>query len=160
MEVTLTFDDRPYRLGGLIPVTVDLQARREVSVRGGWVDLLCHEEWTASYVMDAPTSSRPMIVGGGGLPATVMPTPTAPRRVSEEKKQTYVHSRVVFLEGLQLPEGSNVTYNARLQIEPDPPDHIAVSTVTWRLAMSIDLPRTLDVHLNCPIVLDLERERS
>ena len=160
MEVRLTFDDRPYRLGGLIPVTVDLRARRDVSIRAGWVDLMCREEWTANYVMDAPTSSRPMIVGGGGLPATVMPTPTAPRRVSEEMKQTYVHSRVVFLEGLHLLEGSNVTYNARLQIEPDPPDHVAVSTVTWRLALSIDLPRALDVHQSCPVELDLERERS
>ena len=156
MDVSLTVEDRPFKLGGLIPVTVDLLARREVTIRGGWVDLVCHEEWTASFVIEAPTSSRPTIVGGGGLPATVMPTPTAPRRVSEERKQTYVHSRLVFLEALQLPEGANVTYNTRLEVVPDPPDHIVVSTVTWKLALAIDLPRALDIHKSYPIQVDLD----
>ena len=149
-------EERPFRLGGLIPVTVDLRARRDVALRAGWVDLVCHEEWMANFVIDAPTSFRPMIVGGGGLPATVMPTPTAPRRVSEEMKQTYVHSRLVFLDGLQLPEGSNVTYNPRLEIAPDPPDHVAVSTVTWKLALVIDLPHALDVHRARPVEVDLD----
>ena len=156
LEVSLTFDDRPYRLGGLMPVTVDLSARRDVTIRAGWVDLVCHEEWTANFVIDAPTSSRPMIVGGGGLPATVMPTPTAPRRVSEERKQSYVHSRLVFLEPLRLPEGSNVTYNPRLQIVTDPPDHIAVSTVTWKLALVIDVACALDIHRSCPVQVELD----
>ena len=156
LEVGFTVEDLSYKLGGLIPVTVDLLARRDVSIRAGWVDLLCHERWTSNFVVNAPTSSRPVIVGGGGLPATVLPTPMAPRRVTEELKQTYVHSRLVFLEGLHLPSGATTTYNARLEVVQEQPDHVAVSTVTWKLALSIDLPHALDVHRNRPLDVQLD----
>lgn len=156
LQVGFSVEDRPFKLGGLIPVTVELLARRDVSIRAGWVDLICHEQWMANYVINAPTSSRPMIVGGGGVPATVLPTPTAPRRVSEELKQTYVHSRLVFLDGLRLPAGATATYNARLEVIQEQPDHVAVSTVTWKLALTVDLPRTLDIHISCPVEVELD----
>ena len=156
LEAVLTVEDRPFKLGGLMPVTVDLSARRDVSIRAGWVDLICHERWTANYVINAPTSSRPVVVGGGGLPASILPIPSVPKRVMEQLKQTYVHSRLVFLEALHLPAGATTTYNARLEIVHEQPDHIAVSTVTWRLDLHLDLTRALDIRKSCPVEVDLD----
>ena len=156
LEVGFMVEERPFKLGGSIPITVDLLARRDVGVRVAWVDLVCSERWTGNFVVMAPTSSRPVIVGGGGAPVTVMPTPVAPQRVTEEFKQSYVHSRAVFLQDFRLSAGAASTYGVRLEIVPEPPDHVAVSVVTWKLALFIDVAHTLDVRKNHPVEVALD----
>ena len=135
---------------------MDLHAKSNVVVREAWLDLICRERWTGNFVVMTPTSLRPTVIGGGGLPASVLPIPKVPKRTFEDFKQSYIHSRAIFLQNLRLPAGSTGTYNARLEIVPEPPGHVAVSTVTWKLALAIDVAQALDVHKHYPVTVILD----
>lgn len=54
LDVSLFFEDRPYKLGETIEATVQLNASREVKVRKGRVDLVYDVSWTATDTDSQP----------------------------------------------------------------------------------------------------------
>ena len=137
LDLKLFFEDRPYKLGETIDITTELDARSDVEVREGRVDLVCEARWTEIYTV---------MVSGGRQPSGVYHIlPKAPKQVSKKHVETYVHSSVIFLQDTRLDSTTRGSYRARLEIEPESPPHAAEATVKWMLVASIDVARGRDI---------------
>ena len=149
LDVRFLFDDRPYRLGETLDIVVELSARGEIEVREARLDLVCEENYIESYNVMVPDikTGRAMggLYGGSSIAAGYTPTPMIPKLVNKEHRETYVHSSVVFLTDSMLSSGATDQYDIRLGIEPEPPSHVSIATVKWRLEVVVDVARARDV---------------
>ena len=68
LDVNLVFEDRPYKLGETINLTMELTPRGDVEVREGRVDLMCEERWQEVSTVMVPVS------WGGHLNQRHLPT--------------------------------------------------------------------------------------
>ena len=144
LGLKLAFADRSYKLGEAIHATVELTPRSDVEIREARVDLVCEEQYLESYTVNVPSgqpsdAGSPFNIGGTYVP------PRIPKQVTKDVRQTYVHSSVVFLAGTTLPQGSPITYEARLDIETEPPAHAGVARLRWRLECVADVAMARDV---------------
>ena len=143
LGVKVSFEDRVYKLGETIDLTVELGPKRDMEIREGRVDLVCEERWTEVSTVMVPVSrpSRSVATRGGSL----VPTPRIPKQVHQDHRETFVHSSVVFLEDTRLAPGKTGSYNARLEIEPEPPPHAREGKVRWRLVTTTDVAGARDI---------------
>ena len=147
LELRLDVEDRTYKLGDTINLTVDLVPRGEVDVREGRVDLVCEERFVhvaaPSAAGYASWSGAPVQVGSANVQS------------SKERVEKHVHSSVVFLKETRLRPGTPGTYTPRLRIQPVPPMHLEDAkalvrdansswTFKWRLVASVDVARGPD----------------
>ncbi len=139
LDVKLFFEDRPYKLGETIDLTTELDARGDVEVREGRVDLVCEARWTEIYTI--------MVSGGRSvrLGGTINTPPKIPKQVTKEHKETYIHSSVVFLQDTRLDSRTRGSYRARLEIEPESLPHAAEATVKWTLVAAVDVAGARDI---------------
>ena len=137
LDLKLFFEDRPYKLGETIDITTELDARGDVEVREGRVDLVCEARWTEIYTVMVSAGRQPRGV------AYILPM--VPKQVSKKHVETYVHSSVVFLQETRLDSTTRGSYRARLEIEPESPPHAAEATVKWMLVAAIDVVRARDI---------------
>ena len=123
LELDFEFEDRPYKLGEAIRLTLDMKPKRDVHVREARVDLVCQERYseTSTLSMEMPVSQS----GGGAAPGTRILIGTTPvtKEVRKELKETHVHSSVVFLKDTTVSSLAPGPFNVELEIEPDPPPH-------------------------------------
>ena len=142
LGVKLDFGDRSYKLGETIDITVELNPRGDVEVREGRVDLVCEVRWReiSTVKVVASRGAIPQPASGRSAPPAVWVT----KQVTKERKETYVHSTVVFLTNTHLHSGAPGRYNARLDIQPEPPAHAAEGTVKWQLLTTIDVAGARD----------------
>ena len=95
LEVELFFEDRPYTLGNAIDVKVAVNAKRDVTVRHGRVDLVYEVRWVAPDTVHHPMGrlSRP---GPGGhiMSSYALRFPT---KKMVEHKHSYVLGSTSFL---------------------------------------------------------------
>ena len=145
LGVKVSFEDRGYGLGEAINLTVELSPRRDMEVREGRVDLVCEESWTVRSTVMVPVSRR----GGGHLAQAH--APRVPKQVHKEYRETFVHSRVVFLKDTQLASGRTGSYNAKLEIKPEPPPHAREGKVGWRLVTTVDVSGARDITARRPV---------
>ena len=141
LGVKITFEDRPYRLGETVNISVELEPRREQEVREGRIDLVCEERWTEVHTVRVQVN-RPRIGSATGVPE---PTITVPKRVTESHRETFVHSSVVFLKDGRLQPGRASRHNATLLILPNPPPHADQAAVSWRLVTTVDVAGARDI---------------
>ena len=141
LGVKITFEDRPYKLGETVNVSVELEPRREQEVREGRIDLVCEEHWTDVHTVRVPVN-RPRV---GTTIGALEPTITVPKRVTESHRETYVHSSVVFLKDGRLQPGRASRHNATLLILPNPPPHADQAAVSWRLVTTVDVAGARDI---------------
>ena len=139
LGVKITFEDRPYRLGETVSISVELEPRRDQEVREGRIDLVCEERWTEVHTVRVQVN-RPRVGSASGAPE---PTITVPKRVTESHRETHVHSAIVFLKDGRLQAGRASRHNATLLILPDPPRNEAA--VSWRLVATVDLAGARDI---------------
>ena len=143
LGVKLNFEDRPYKLGETINLTIQLDPRGDTEVREGRVDLVCEERWREVFtVMVRPRGSWG---GRSTAGATGILLPRVPRQVTQTHREAYVHSSVVFLAEAQLQSGTTGRYNARLEIQPEPPPHAEQGAVSWRLVATVDVAHARDI---------------
>ena len=116
MEVSFDFDDREYRLGDTIRLSVQLVPSGDVDVREARVDVLCEERFVESYTVSSP--------GLYANPGVAAPRVDIPNQVTKEQKESYVHSTEVFLSGAKLKSGAAARYDVSLRIQPSPPIHL------------------------------------
>ncbi len=147
LGVKISFEDRVYKLGETIDLTVELSPKRDMEVRGGRVDLVCEEHWTVRSTVMVPVSRR----GGGHLAPGAVHAPRIPKQVHKEYRETFVHSSVVFLEDARLASGRTSRYNARLEIQPEPPPHAREGKVRWRLVTTTDVAGARDIKARRPV---------
>jgi hypothetical protein len=146
LDVTLTFEDRSYKLGETINCEVELVAKTDVDVREARIDLVCQVQWMETYTVMVPAvrSSRSgAMVGPTG--STYMP-PNVPKQMFKEHKESYVHSSVMFLQDTQLQSAGRNIYQAKLEIQPVTPDNAEKGTVSWRVVAAIDIARARDIN--------------
>ena len=143
LDVNLVFEDRPYKLGETINLTVELSARGDVEVREGRVDLVCQVSWTeVSTAMVAVSSGA--VFGPLGAVSAVS-TPRIPRQLHKEYNESYVHSCAIFLEDTRLEPDTNCSYEFGIDIQEEPPTRANEATVRWNLVTVVDVARARDV---------------
>ena len=145
LSMKLAFDRRPYELGETIDVSLELSPKADIDVRQGLVELKCDMHYTeATTAMVRPR-------GGGGRGGFVIASPAVPKQVTAEHEETHIQSRVVFLQGRQLPAGTTSAYKARLGIPKELPANVAGSStrgrarLKWSVVASVDVARAPDV---------------
>ena len=162
LDLELIFEDRPYKLGRTINLTVELNPRGDVQVREGRVDLVCEERYTQSYTaMVRASRMRPGGFQRGTLSSVVEHEMTAkvPKQVTKEHRETYVPSSVVFLTDERLKSGKTTKYKARLEIPPELPRHPAKGIVGWKVKWNmmvvVDVARARDITKKRPVKVTL-----
>ena len=115
LDIKLEFDDRSYKLGDTIDVNVALEPHGDVDVREGRLDLVCEERYTETYSVMVPVKWTTTRHAG---------QVSVPKQGVKERKESYVHSSVVFLEDTRLRSGRTARHRAALRIEPVPPTHL------------------------------------
>ncbi len=141
LGVKITFEDRPYRLGETVNISVEVESSRDQEVMAGRLDLVCEERWTAVHTVRVPVN-RPRV---GTAIAAPQPMITVPKQVTESHRETYVHSSVVFLRDGRLQSGRVSRHNATLLILPKPPPHADKAALSWRLVTTVDLAGARDI---------------
>ena len=122
IDVSVSFDDRTYKLGEAIDLTIEMSPNRECQVREGRAGLMLEERWTERSTL---SYEKPIFGQGsvrGGAPRQIG-TETVTKDVSKDHKETSVHSSVVFLENVQVQPGSPARHAVRLQIQREAPPH-------------------------------------
>ena len=146
LKVQLEFEDRQYELGETINLLVELNARSDVDVREGRIDLVCEERYLENYTVMVPAArpSRNMqaisVTSVSKMPARV------PKQVTKEYRETFVHSSVEFITDTRLTSGTKDTYRLELEIDSEPPPHAKQATLNWRLVAWIDVARARDIR--------------
>ena len=138
VKIGLDFQDRAYRLGETINLTLDLVPGRDVEVREGRVDLVCEVRYTESFTVDVP------LLGSQGSGYAVS---TVSKQENRKHKDTYVHSTVAFLSDARLQSGRAQTYSSSLVISPEPPPNTGPqqeAKVKWTLVASADVVQGRD----------------
>ncbi len=136
--VKVSFEDRVYKLGETINLTVELSPRRDIEVREGRVDLIRKEVWREVFTVMMP-------VKRGYAPVMSGQPPSVSQQKTKTSREAYVHSSFVFLEVTQLASGTTVIYNANLEIKPEPPPHGGEGKVSWRLVTTADIAGARDI---------------
>ena len=138
-KIGLDFDDRAYRLGETINLTITLDPGRDVEVKEGRVDLVCEVRYTESFTVDIPLAGSQ----GSGYAVSSVPS-----KQHKKHKDTHVHSSVAFLNDTRLQSGRAHTYNSRLEIGPEPPPNTGPeykdAKVKWTLVASADVVQGRD----------------
>ncbi len=157
LEVNLAFEDRLYKLGETIDLYLDLTARSDVVAREGRVDLVCEVRWAERYTVMAkvvtPLRTGSGVMSGGGTTQVI--TQTVPRQVYKEHKETYVHSSVVFLQDVRLDPATTGRYDARLEIQPEPPPHADEANLRWSIVVTIDVAGARDIKTRRRVKVNL-----
>ena len=141
LGVKIIFENRPYKLGETVNISVELEPRREQEVREGRIDLVCEERWTDVHTVRVQVN-RPRV---GTAIGALEPTITVPKRVTESHRETYVHSSVVFLKDGRLHAGRVSRHSATLLILPNPPPHADKAALSWRLVTTVDVAGARDI---------------
>ena len=137
LDVRLVLKDRPYRLGEAISLTVEVQAKREVEVREGRMDLVCEEVYPEVYALKVPAYRRRVL--GSSIIDTPLPAPMISEQVTEARVMRYVHSSGVFLTNERLRSGVSKRYSMTLEIQPERPPHADIARLTWELVATLDV---------------------
>ncbi len=142
--VKVSFEDREYKLGETINLTVELSPRRDIEVRKGRVDLIREEVWREVFTVMKP-------VKRGYAPVMSGHAPSVSQQRTKTSREALVQSSVVFVEDTQLASGTTQSYSARLEIEPEPPPHAGEGKVRWRLVTTTDVAGARDITARRPV---------
>ena len=144
LDVAISFEERAYRLGELIDLTIELMPHRDCHVREGRIDLMVEERWKEQYTL---SMEKPVIVQpprGIGPPVQVG-TETVTKDVNKDHKETSVHSSARFLENARLESGTPYQHSVRFEIQPEPPGHATDAKIKWWLQTVIDIASARDI---------------
>ena len=141
IAATLEFDDRAYKLGEVIDVTLELVPWGDAEVREARVDLVCEARYVETHTIMMRTREQVIMTARYRIS---MP-PKIAKRVVEEHTETTVHSSVVLLKNVGLPAGVPRRCSARLKIPSERPDRARRGELTWTLVTAIDVVLAMDV---------------
>ncbi len=150
LEVTIVFEHRRYKLGGMIDIDLELHARRDVVVREGRVDLICQENYKQTF--DVPVTKPGSGAGPGSPPVSV----TATKPTTQNRSESYPHDSMTFVSDERLESGTSNKHEVRLEISHDLPQHMSDPTASggeasWLLVATLDVARARDIAERCPI---------
>lgn len=149
LDVDIEFDDRRYKLGDVIDVTLRITPRRKAFVRKGWVELVCDEHWT-----DVRTVTEP-IRGGRSIS-----TARVSKRITVENKRSFIRSSAVFVDNASLSPGAAFEYHVQMDVGEIPPPHAEQIEPTWRLNTTIDVANARDAKKQAPLTVMVVSRRA
>ena len=155
LGIKLTFEDRFYKLGESIELEIELRPRIELEVIEGRVDLVCEERYIDVYIKHYPPTRNIMTRGGFSEPISMS---GYSKRVTEQQRNTYVHSRIVFLKDARLKPGKSTVFKAKLDILSDPPPHAMMGDVKWKLVTLVRVDNSRDTSKRRTIRLVLPQK--
>ena len=153
LELSFDFENRWYELGDTVNIQVNLNPNGDVDVREARVDLICEEIHTRNQRGISMGSGGASSIAGGSFSRSNDYVP-ATTSVSQ-RKESYVHSTVVFLKDQTLLPSNLIAHNTTLQIQPQPPSHFEDAkalvrnseeswTFKWTLVASVNIARGRD----------------
>ena len=83
------------------------------------------------------------------------------KQVTHSRDESYSHSGAAFLIDTRLRSGATGRHRVRLEIAPEPPQHMSDSTtrdgevLPWELVAAFDVAQARDVTLRYPISVAL-----
>ena len=148
LELSLDFEDRDYELGDTVDVQVDLVPNGDVHVREARIDLVCEQRYTRNERGVVIGMGR-SIAGGNMFTSTDYVPSTS---MVNERAESYVHSKVVFLSDTALGGGRPTTHRTNLKIQPNLPERLedalelerdanSAWSFKWRLLAYVDIVR-------------------
>jgi hypothetical protein len=141
-RLRLAFEDRPYRLGEAIPLTVELSCGREAEVVEGRVDLMLERRYVDSEVVMTvdimATRSTQWLMSRGSGKGMVGPV-RFPKRVFNQYTKSYPHGSAVFLSGARLHPRTPQSYHVVLPISSEAAPHTFGGTAEWKLKTTVQL---------------------
>jgi hypothetical protein len=134
LTIDVSLEDRSYKLGETMRVTVELSSKKDVDVAGGRVDLMCEEKWAETYIKpESMGRAAGMIRRGQELPG-----PSVPVREVKEFKKAFAQSTAEISKGLRVRRESPTRLDLRLDIDIERPPHAGGGTLTWSLVTTIE----------------------
>ena len=163
LNVNVIFEDRPYRLGETIDITVELITNRDVNVREARLELVWEGRWTSSSSISAAesTHSARHVAFAGGRSIPQLST-----RSTKVRREQFVHSNAVFLSDHELKEGVRSTHGVGLHLQPQLPRQATGASqrdraqATWSLVVTVDIVGGRDVRVSKPIHIVSSQEAS
>ncbi len=143
LDVTVTFEDRPYKLGESIQVAVELSARDHADVREGRISLICDQRWVDMWTVQV-SAHRWGRVSDSGI-SRGLPRATITKRGSKVNHDRYYPSSAQLFRNERLSPDTAYRYDATLDIPLEGPPHAYDATVTWQLVATFDVARARDV---------------
>ena len=151
--ISMTFDDGPHKLGEPFHLGLELRPRRDVELAQGRVDLLCEERYVETY---AWSEVPPPTAGLLSRSSKSVPVDKVPRQKVMEFVNPFVHSTVVFLDGVRLQGGSTARYEVTLDVQREIPPHAGGGTLAWTLAATVRTARGREVTRTQEAVIALK----
>ena len=162
LELSVEFEARTYNLGDTIDVFVELQPSANVSVRSGRLDLVCEERY-----IQRGESFVPDFLGGYHDGNTVVQSGQT-SHVAQERKETFVHSSVRFMEETRLTGGATESRRVRLVVSNTTPPHFEEAQAlerdassswgfSWTLVATVDVARGRDAHVEREVKIRLPK---
>ena len=136
LDVGVSFDDRPYKLGERIDLGIELTSRKDVEVAEGRVELVCEERWAETWVRPDPMGRTPGMLRRG----REIPGPQAPKREVKEYRNTFVHSAATFGGDFVVRRDLSVKHRVRLDVDTVWPPHAKGGTLAWTLVATVVTP--------------------
>jgi hypothetical protein len=136
-KILLRFDDRRYKLGESIDITVEIYASRDFRLTEALIDLVHERRYIENSSMMVPdymtarVNLRSPLAGRRVL---------VPKRVTQHLIDHYLHSSVTFANECHLDAGSHHSYSVRLAIQPHVPPHCGEGITKWLLKVVLRLP--------------------
>ncbi len=157
LELSLEFDARTYNLGDTIDVFVELQPSANVSVRSGRLDLVCEERYIQRGESFVPDFYGNTFTYSGQT-----------SHVAKERKETFVHSTVQFMEETRLTGGATESRRVRLVVSNTTPPHFEEAQAlerdassswgfSWTLVATVDVARGRDAHVEREVKIRLPK---
>jgi len=151
LSIRVALEERPYKLGEVIDIRLELKPRGKVEVREGRIDLVCEEnyiETTFEMMPDLTGGSHGTTIGNPSVPLGQVP-----KRITKKHRNKFVHSSVVFLTNTHLSAGLAGDHSARLLIRPEAPAPASDGKVKWTLEITADLAGSVDISQKRPITV-------
>ena len=148
LDVELFFEDRPYTLGNTIDVKVALNAKRDVNVRHGRVDLVYEVRWIAPDTVHHPMGRLSRFGPGGQIMNSY--ALRVPTKKMVEHKHSYVLGSTSFLGRTHMEAHVDGSYNVQVYIHKDEPPYAFIkgASVEWSLVAVFDVAWATDVKLS------------
>ncbi len=151
MELALDFDDRPYKLGETIRLTVEMDPNGSVDVREARIDLVCQQRYSERSTV---TYEKPIRQVGGAetgiIYATQVGTETVTKQVNKQHNETFVHSSIALLSSAKIDAPRRLSVDLEAEQVPPPRAEDAKDLVKdrerswsfkWTLVLTVDVVR-------------------
>lgn len=140
VKINLDFENRVYRIGDSVKLTVELRPRKTLGVREGRIDLVFEEMFPDTVVRTEEVHYQPWAwIHESSKRNSEHRIDSLGKRETKDRINALVLGSVVFVEEASVRAGDISRYRATLEINPERPSHGIASTLRWLLVARLQL---------------------